>query len=908
MKKLVTTCALMLTLVSITLSQAPATFRHPGIFNSQTDLDFIKSTVAANNGSPIVAGYQTLSGDTKGSLSYNAEPYAVVDVVASGSSPAETAFRRDAHAAYIHAMKWVVTGNSAHRDKAVQILNAWSYKFQSLSTAADKPNQPTLEASWALPIWLAGAEIIKTYNNGAANWPSADKTKFEAFVRKILTYVNGPIASAPNWYISKGLSLLAAGVYLNEAATFNSGYNIIVPQLDAITTAGEIPELTRDFVHSQYVLIGLAQSAEVAYQQGNNGLFTRTNGAAQPRLLLGTEHYSRCVMGTNTPNYQTDSQWARKSAPYEILLLRYTQFGMNVPNTRTYVLNQNRVENGAEDHFLGWLTATHSQAPTIAQSPFTGNPAPIPGKIEAENYDNGGQDLAYNDITAGNTGNVYRTDNVDIQPTTDTGGGYALGWIAQGEWTEYTVNVNTAGAYTLTARVSATTTGKTFHVELNGQNISGTLTVPNTGSYQTYATVTVTTPALTTGEKTLRIVMDAASFNINYLNFASIAVAQSPFTGSAAPIPGRIEAENYDNGGQGTAYNDLTTGNSGTAFRSEDVDIEATSDAGGGYNVGWIDAGEWLEYTVDVNTSGTYTLTTRVATTTDGNTFHIELDGQNISGTIAVPNTAAYQTFTNVSVTTPALSTGQKVLRVVMDAGGFNLNYIDFALNALGNLALNKTAVASTTEAAGFEPAKAVDGSGTTRWSSLFSDPQWIYVDLGATYNINRVKITWEAAYASAYQIQVSSNASTWTTIRTVTGNTTLINDQTGLTGSGRYVRINGTARATAYGYSIFELEVYGSAAGGRSATYKTETFQDDLLESEVSTFPNPVTDRVTVNTGMFYKNGSISLHNNNGEVLVSEKIVDRVHTFNLEGLPVGLYFIHLSSYENRRTLKVIKK
>jgi hypothetical protein len=747
MKKLLSLGIMLFAFISNVAAQAPPTFRHPGIFNSQTELDFIKSTVAANNGSPIIAGYQTLSNDSKGSLSYNPEPYAVVNVVASGSSPAELAFRRDAHAVYIHAIKWVVTGNNAHRDKSVQILNAWSYLFQSLSTAPDKPNQPTLEASWALPIWLAGAEIIKTYNGGAAGWSSADQLKFESFARKIITYVNGPIASAPNWYISKGLSLLAAGVYLNEVSTFNAGYNIIVPQLDAITTSGQIPELTRDFVHSQYVLIGLAQAAEVAYQQGNNGLFTTTNGASQPRLLLGTEHYTRCLMGTNTPNYQSASVWARKSAPYEILLLRYTQLGMSVPNTSNYVLNQNRVENGVEDHFLGYHTATHSQLPTTPQqSPFTGSPITIPGKIEAENFDNGGQNIAYNDNTTGNTGNVYRSENVDIQATTDPGAGYAIGWIAQGEWLEYTVNVTTAGTYTLNARVSATAAGKTFHVELNGQNISGPIAVPVTGSFQTYATtVNVTTPALTTGQKTLRIVMDATSMNINYLTFA-------------------------------------------------------------------------------------------------------------LNGTSS-------------------------------------------------NLALNKTAVASSTEATGFEASAAVDGNATTtRWSSAFSDPQWVYVDLGATYAISRVKITWEAAYATAYQIQISNSTSGWTTMRSVTGNTSLVNDQTGLSGTGRYVRINGTARATPYGYSIFELEVYGSPAARADVSP-----EESDVDAKTIAYPNPTTGALTVNTERFQK-GTISLVNRDGKNIISEKIAANTHTLYLHELPSGVYFIHMSDVDKRETLKVLKE
>jgi beta-glucanase (GH16 family)/uncharacterized protein YjdB/chitodextrinase len=134
------------------------------------------------------------------------------------------------------------------------------------------------------------------------------------------------------------------------------------------------------------------------------------------------------------------------------------------------------------------------------------------------------------------------------------------------------------------------------------------------------------------------------------------------------------------------------------------------------------------------------------------------------------------------------------------------------------NLALNKATTTSSNETAAFPGSLAVDGNATTtRWSSAFADPQWIYVDLGASYNVNRVKVTWEAARASAYLVQISSDASNWSTMKTISGNTTTVNDHTGLTGTGRYVRIYGTARATVYGYSIFELEVYGtpSSVGG---------------------------------------------------------------------------------------------
>jgi hypothetical protein len=129
------------------------------------------------------------------------------------------------------------------------------------------------------------------------------------------------------------------------------------------------------------------------------------------------------------------------------------------------------------------------------------------------------------------------------------------------------------------------------------------------------------------------------------------------------------------------------------------------------------------------------------------------------------------------------------------------------------NLALNKTVTASSFIAAGYEPFKVVDGNTTaTRWASAYSGDQWIQVDLGASYNVSRVKLTWDAAYAKNYQILISSNGNSWTTLRSVTNNTALINDQTALTGTGRYLRINGTVKALpAWGYSLYELEVFGT-------------------------------------------------------------------------------------------------
>jgi len=104
-----------------------------------------------------------------------------------------------------------------------------------------------------------------------------------------------------------------------------------------------------------------------------------------------------------------------------------------------------------------------------------------------------------------------------------------------------------------------------------------------------------------------------------------------------------------------------------------------------------------------------------------------------------------------------------------------------------------------------------VDGNLGTRWSSAHQiDPQWIYVDLGSTQSIGHVTLRWEAAYGKSYQIQTSPDATTWTTIYSTTTGDGGVDDLTGLIGSGRYVRMNGTVRAlTLYGYSLWEFEVY---------------------------------------------------------------------------------------------------
>ena len=129
-------------------------------------------------------------------------------------------------------------------------------------------------------------------------------------------------------------------------------------------------------------------------------------------------------------------------------------------------------------------------------------------------------------------------------------------------------------------------------------------------------------------------------------------------------------------------------------------------------------------------------------------------------------------------------------------------------------LSQGRPATASSVEGNDVTAANAVDGNAGTRWSSQFSDPQWLRVDLGATATITSVVLRWETAYGRSYQIQTSPDGSTWTTVHT-TSNGTGGTETLTVTGSGRYVRMYGTARGTGYGYSLWEFQVFGSAGGG---------------------------------------------------------------------------------------------
>ena len=343
---------------------------------------------------------------------------------------------------------------------------------------------------------------------------------------------------------------------------------------------------------------------------------------------------------------------------------------------------------------------------SASSTPYGGTAAILPGTVQLENFDNGGEGVAYHDLSNGNDGGQYRSSAVDIEVTSDTGGGYNVAYTYAREWLAYTVNVAATGTYDVDMRVASEGAGGTFHIEVNGVNKTGSLAIPNTGGWQNWITVRKTGVTLSGGQQVFKVVMEtdgATTFvgNFNYMRViasttsgsssgsgSSGSAGPTPYTGIRAALPGTLQAEDFDNGGEGVGYHDLDGANSGGAYRSTGADIEPTSDAGGGYNVGWAAAGEWLSFSVNLSTSGTYDIEARVASSGSGGTFHIEINGVDRTGPFTVPDSGGWQSWVTIRKTGLSLTGGQQLWRLVMDRNGGsgtvgNFNY--FRVTAPGS-------------------------------------------------------------------------------------------------------------------------------------------------------------------------------------------------------------------------------
>lgn len=214
-------------------------------------------------------------------------------------------------------------------------------------------------------------------------------------------------------------------------------------------------------------------------------------------------------------------------APY---VAGITLWGYIYGSTWTTNGNSGIIKNGVDRPAMTWLKQYMATAKGVNTTGLNGTTPPvvvpqapyksaiaIPGTLEAENYDVGGQDQSYNDADATNQGAVYRQDGVDIVAIPN---GNAVGYTATGEWLEYTVNVANAGVYTFSATVSSGAAGSSFRLFVGNNAVSDTIKIANGGDWTTYSTVTGKTASLAAGTQVLRIAITGGNGNIDAITFA----------------------------------------------------------------------------------------------------------------------------------------------------------------------------------------------------------------------------------------------------------------------------------------------------------------------------------------------------------------------------------------------------
>jgi HKD family nuclease len=187
------------------------------------------------------------------------------------------------------------------------------------------------------------------------------------------------------------------------------------------------------------------------------------------------------------------------------------------------------------------------------------------------------------------------------------------------------------------------------------------------------------------GKTWAQLVNEGPLWSFRTAGTAAGGVTGTPYGGTPVALPGVVQVENFDEGAQGVAYSDTTTGNSGGVYRSTNVDIGSTGDSGsGGSYVGWTRAGEWLNYTVNVTATRTYTLNVRVANAGSGARFRVEVDGVDRTGPVPVASTGAWDAWQTVTVSGVPLTQGLRTIRLVMvnsnttNAGVGNFGFLSF--------------------------------------------------------------------------------------------------------------------------------------------------------------------------------------------------------------------------------------
>lgn len=605
------------------------------------------------------------------------------------------------------------------------------------------------------------------------------------------------------------------------------------------------------------------------YQRGSSQPVNQlpvVNAGSDVTITLPTNSVSLSGSATDPDGNITGYSWSRISGPTQFSISNSTATNPAISNLAagTYTFRLTATDNGGASNYDD-VNVIVNAAPSPGVS--------LPGRIEAENY--------------------TTMSGVQSETTSDAGGGRNVGYIDSGDWMDYAVSVSSAGTFTANFRVASPYTAQQLLLKNAAGAVLAIVNIPQTGAWQNWTTVTasVTLPA---GNQTLRVYSGNSGWNINWLEF--LTGTQSV---AGAAIPGKIEAENYD--------------------AMSGVQSETTSDAGGGKNVGYIDAGDWMDYKANVNAAGTYTLNFRVASPYSGQQLQLKNASGTILATVTLPQTGAWQSWTTIS-TTVTLPAGNQTLRIFSVNGGLNINWMEFVSGAQTPAG---AAIPGKIEAENYDAMNGI-GAETTADAGGGKNVGWIATGDWMDYNTmvaaaGNYTVNFRVASALiGQQLQLKNAAGTvlgtlnvpstggyqvWSTASIV------VNLPAG------YQTLRIYSSNGSYNINWVEFLSGGTITNATMAQSRlTTTMDQDVIKKETfAIFPNPVKDRFVLQMNNTHLGAvDVKIVNLSGKIIKTFKFEKSQQVSNLNmvanELSPGIYFmkVQIGNWsESRKLLKM---
>jgi hypothetical protein len=507
-------------------------------------------------------------------------------------------------------------------------------------------------------------------------------------------------------------------------------------------------------------------------------------------------------------------------------------------------------------------------------------------------------------------------------------------------WSATGGTVSTSGLFT-----AGTTTGN-YTVTLQSGTVSGTAQVAITQQVLTSITVTPTAATLNVnqtqqyaavGKDQNGIVMSNISFTwtatggtISTSGLYTAGATAGNFTVTAQSgsitgnttvtlvsglvIPGKIQAEAY-----------------AAMFG---IQTETTTDVGGGQNIGYVDAGDWLDYNVNVSAAGRYDVSFRVASQVATGAFQLKV-GANVLAIVAVPNTGGWQIWQTVTVPV-TLSQGAQTMRILATGVGLNLNWMDFVDATNSTVTLNPTADAyvrgGTYAATNYGTTVDLLVKSAPETDGLYTRKAYMQFNVAGITGVQNAVVRLYAGTVAAFSVKVNETTDAWTETAINWNNAPVAGNliaTTAITTAGVYYEWNVTSyvQSQAAGDGIVSLVFSDAATTNAQITFNSKeatankpqlvvtsgtksafvnSDKQEVTNKELTIYPNPVSDEIHIQNADL--NSTIEVYNLSGKMVLVKKLGTENSTLNVGSLKAGMYILKASENNKTSLIKFIKK